>query len=128
MKLAPNRTEDESLDSITVTAVQDKSVAQRERLNIGDEIMLVNDTSITELGWSQLEDLLHSATTLSLTIRTCFMDQPLSSNTAAQMMDSLICPAPPPSGHPELSVDMLKLLTVPNPDCEKSTFTTFLLQ
>ena len=83
--------------------------------------MLVNDTSVSDFEWRQLEDLLHSATMLNLTVRTCFIDSPPSSNTVSQMMDSLICPAPPPSDNPDLSGDMLKQLTVPNPGSESTT-------
>ncbi len=126
--LTPCWAEDESLSSVIVAGVGEEGVAQNNRLNIGDEIMLVNDTGVTELEWGQLEAMLQSATTLSLTVRTCFIDSLPSSSTVAQLMDSLICPAPPPLGNPDLSGDMLKQLTVPNPNCEKSLVVKLVLQ
>lgn len=59
----------------------------------------------------------YSASSVSLTVRTCLIDVPVSNSAAAQMMESLICPAPS-SLQPELSKEKLQQLIVPTPGCK----------
>lgn len=55
-----------SLKSVTITGVDNSSVAQSQGLHSGDEIVLVNDTSVTDMGWSDIECLLETGNRLMI--------------------------------------------------------------
>ena len=55
----------------------------------------------------------HTAPTVSLSLRTCHIEMPVSELTN-QIVESLVCPAPP-SSHSELSPEAIRQLTVPTP-------------
>ena len=53
------------------------------------------------------------APTVSLSLKTCHIEMPVSELTN-QIVESLICPAPP-SSNTELSQEAIRQLTVPTP-------------
>ena len=46
------------LRTITVARVESGSIAENNQLHVGDEIVLVNDTSVTDVGWSEMQSLI----------------------------------------------------------------------
>ncbi len=100
---------------MNIEEVEDGSVAGNMGINKGDEVVLINEKSVMELGWVEVERLM-SDQEVALTLRTCSVDAPLSSSyhSSSQIMDSLICPAP--LYQPEISQEMLKDLIVPTPN------------
>ena len=46
------------LKSIIVCVVENGSIAQNKQLHVGDEIVLVNDTSVNDMGWSEVQSLI----------------------------------------------------------------------
>lgn len=101
------------LQSVLVEGVAGGSVAESKGIRRGDEVALIEDKSVMELGWVEVERLM-SGQEVNLTVRTCLVDAPLSHQSTSRIMDGLICPAPPTS-HPELSGEMLQSLVVPTP-------------
>jgi hypothetical protein len=86
----------------------------------GDEVTRVNGRSVREAGWVGTRSSL-DAPTVSLSLKTCHIEMPVSELTN-QIVESLICPAPP-SSNTELSQEAIRQLTVPTPardDAENS--------
>jgi len=102
---------------VLVGGVEDGGVADAQGVNEGDEVMLVNDVSVVELGWEGIGSALE-APSVFLTLRTCHVEMSVSTAATSHIMESLICPAPP--SHPKISKDTLNKLIVPMPSCKYS--------
>lgn len=106
------------LQSVIVKEVKRGGVAESKGIKRGDEVALIEDKSVMELGWVEVERLM-SGQEVNLTVRTCLADAPLSHQSTSRIMDSLICPAPP-TNHPEISREVLQNLVVPTPSVDSS--------
>ncbi|CAI7997324.1 T-lymphoma invasion and metastasis-inducing protein 1, partial [Geodia barretti] len=100
------------LETVLVSRVEEGGVADRCGVWEGDEMARMNGRSVREAGWVGTRSSL-DAPTVSLSLKTCHIEMPVSELTN-QIVESLICPAPP-SSNTELSQEAIQQLTVPTP-------------
>ncbi|KAK3097345.1 hypothetical protein FSP39_008828 [Pinctada imbricata] len=97
-----------------VSNVTAGSVAQRNGLAIGDEILIINGQIVSELDLVYIEEVLHSSKGLCLTVRSLRTFIPSQCvKTDTPNIDTMVCPPPPSQSRiPEKVLDGL---TVPAP-------------
>ena len=98
-----------------ISEIEKGGMAYHQDLHIGDELLVINGRVVCDQDMLFIENLLHSATTLTMTIRSCraLFAQNQAMVDTNRYIDQLTCP-PPPS-QTRLTDEMIDDLIVPAP-------------